>query len=83
LLTAPPFGPADSPRELHHTQSPGKQQISLYLNQDNKGCATEEILILYSSLTFRLIFDIIACSVYLEANFGRLEYTRKSVTISV
>jgi hypothetical protein len=29
LLTAQPFDPADSPRELHHTQSPGKQQISL------------------------------------------------------
>jgi hypothetical protein len=29
LLTAQPFEPADSPRELHHTQSPGKQQISL------------------------------------------------------
>jgi hypothetical protein len=28
LLTAQPFEPADSPRELHHTQSPGKQQIS-------------------------------------------------------
>jgi hypothetical protein len=28
LLTAQPFDPADSPRELHHTQSPGKQQIS-------------------------------------------------------
>jgi hypothetical protein len=27
LLTAQPFGPADSPRQLHHTQSPGKQQI--------------------------------------------------------
>jgi hypothetical protein len=30
LLTAQPFDPADSPRELHHTQSPGKQQISLH-----------------------------------------------------
>jgi hypothetical protein len=29
LLTAQPFDPADSPREFHHTQSPGKQQISL------------------------------------------------------
>jgi hypothetical protein len=29
LLTAQPFDPADSPRELHHTQSPGKQQILL------------------------------------------------------
>jgi hypothetical protein len=29
LLTAQPFDPADSPRELHHTQSPGKQQSSL------------------------------------------------------
>jgi hypothetical protein len=28
-LPAQPFAPADSPRELHHTQSPGKQQISL------------------------------------------------------
>jgi len=28
LLTAQPFDPADSPRELHHTQSPEKQQIS-------------------------------------------------------
>jgi hypothetical protein len=27
LLTAQPFDLADSPRELHHTQSPGKQQI--------------------------------------------------------
>jgi hypothetical protein len=31
LLTAQPFDPPDSPRELHHTQSPGKQQISLKL----------------------------------------------------
>jgi hypothetical protein len=31
LLTAQPFYLADSPRELHHTQSPGKQQISLHL----------------------------------------------------
>jgi hypothetical protein len=30
LLTAQPFDPADSPREFHHTQSPGKQQIPLY-----------------------------------------------------
>jgi hypothetical protein len=30
FLTAQPFDPADSPRELHHTQSPGKQQISLH-----------------------------------------------------
>jgi hypothetical protein len=30
--TAQPFDPADSPRELHHTQSPGKQQISLLQN---------------------------------------------------
>jgi hypothetical protein len=29
LLTAQPFDLADSPRELHHTQSPGKQQIPL------------------------------------------------------
>jgi hypothetical protein len=29
LLTAQPFDPADSPRELHHTQLLGKQQISL------------------------------------------------------
>jgi len=29
LLTAQPFDPAESPRELHHTQSPGKQQIPL------------------------------------------------------
>jgi hypothetical protein len=28
FFTAQPFDPADSPRELHHTQSPGKQQIS-------------------------------------------------------
>jgi hypothetical protein len=28
LLTAQPFDPADSPREHHHTQSPGKQQIA-------------------------------------------------------
>jgi hypothetical protein len=28
FLTAQPFDPAGSPRELHHTQSPGKQQIS-------------------------------------------------------
>jgi hypothetical protein len=28
FLTAQPFDPANSPRELHHTQSPGKQQIS-------------------------------------------------------
>jgi hypothetical protein len=28
FLTAQPFDPADSPRELHHIQSPGKQQIS-------------------------------------------------------
>jgi len=28
-LTAQPFDSADSPRELDHTQSPGKQQISL------------------------------------------------------
>jgi hypothetical protein len=28
FLTAQPYDPADSPRELHHTQSPGKQQIS-------------------------------------------------------
>jgi hypothetical protein len=27
LLTSQPFDPADSPRELHPTQSPGKQQI--------------------------------------------------------
>jgi hypothetical protein len=31
FLTAQPFDPADSPRELHHTQSPGKQQISLQM----------------------------------------------------
>jgi hypothetical protein len=29
LLTAQPFDPADSPRELHHTQLLGKQQISV------------------------------------------------------
>jgi hypothetical protein len=29
IFTAQPFDPADSPRE-HHTQSPGKQQISSY-----------------------------------------------------
>jgi hypothetical protein len=28
LLTAQPFDSADSPRELHHTRSSGKQQIS-------------------------------------------------------
>jgi hypothetical protein len=28
FFTAQPFDPADSPKELHHTQSPGKQQIS-------------------------------------------------------
>jgi hypothetical protein len=28
FLTAQPFDPADSLRELHHTQLPGKQQIS-------------------------------------------------------
>jgi hypothetical protein len=28
FFTAQPFDPAGSPRELHHTQSPGKQQIS-------------------------------------------------------
>jgi hypothetical protein len=28
VFTAQPFDPAYSPRELHHTQSPGKQQIS-------------------------------------------------------
>jgi hypothetical protein len=28
FLTAQPFALADSLRELHHTQSPGKQQIS-------------------------------------------------------
>jgi hypothetical protein len=33
LLTAQPFDPADSPRELYHTQSPGKQQISLLSTQ--------------------------------------------------
>jgi hypothetical protein len=27
FFTARPFDPADSPRKLHHTQSPGKQQI--------------------------------------------------------
>jgi hypothetical protein len=31
-ITAQPFDPADSPRELLHTQSPGKQQISLSLH---------------------------------------------------
>jgi hypothetical protein len=30
FLTAQPFDLADSPRELHHTQSPGKQQISTH-----------------------------------------------------
>jgi len=30
FLTAQPFDPADIPRKLHHTQSPGKQQISYY-----------------------------------------------------
>jgi hypothetical protein len=30
FLTAQPFDPADSPREFHHTQSPGKQQISFH-----------------------------------------------------
>jgi hypothetical protein len=29
FLTAQPFDLADSPRKLHHTQSPGKHQISL------------------------------------------------------
>jgi hypothetical protein len=29
FFTAQPFDPADSLRELHHTHSPGKQQISL------------------------------------------------------
>jgi hypothetical protein len=33
--TAQPFDPADSPRELHHTQSPGKQQISLHAHVFN------------------------------------------------
>jgi hypothetical protein len=28
-LCPQPFDPVDSPTELHHTQSPGKQQISL------------------------------------------------------
>jgi hypothetical protein len=28
FFTAQPFDLADSPRELHHTQSPGKQSIS-------------------------------------------------------
>jgi hypothetical protein len=28
FFTAQPFDPADNPRELHHTQLPGKQQIS-------------------------------------------------------
>jgi hypothetical protein len=32
FFTAQPFDPADSPRELHHTQSLGKQQISLVLH---------------------------------------------------
>jgi hypothetical protein len=38
-LTTQPFDPADSPRELHHTQSPGKQQISqlksIHINQSD------------------------------------------------
>jgi hypothetical protein len=29
FLTTQPIDPADSPRKLHHTQLPGKQQISL------------------------------------------------------
>jgi hypothetical protein len=28
FFTAQPFDPADSPRDLHHAKSPGKQQIS-------------------------------------------------------
>jgi hypothetical protein len=28
IFTTQPFDPADSPKELHHTQSLGKQQIS-------------------------------------------------------
>jgi hypothetical protein len=32
FFTAQPFDPADSPRELHHIKSPGKQQISNYRN---------------------------------------------------
>jgi hypothetical protein len=31
FFTTQPFDLADSPRELHHTQSPGKQQISGHL----------------------------------------------------
>jgi hypothetical protein len=30
FFTAQSFDPADSPRKLHHTQSPGKQQISIF-----------------------------------------------------
>jgi hypothetical protein len=30
FFTAQPFDPADSPRELHHIQSSGKQQISIH-----------------------------------------------------
>jgi hypothetical protein len=39
FFTAQTFDLADSPRELHHTQSPGKQQISLHHIQltDNSG----------------------------------------------
>jgi hypothetical protein len=28
VFARPPFDPADSPRKLHHTHSPGKHQIS-------------------------------------------------------
>jgi hypothetical protein len=42
LLTAQPFDPAESLRELHHTQSLGKQQISnqlliRYFDSSNAG----------------------------------------------
>jgi hypothetical protein len=32
LLTAQPFYLADSPKELNHTRSPGKQQIPIKIN---------------------------------------------------
>jgi hypothetical protein len=37
LLTAQTFDPADSLRELHHIQLPGKQQISKYYELNNPG----------------------------------------------
>jgi hypothetical protein len=36
LLSTQTFDPADSPRELHHTQLPEKQQISIKIYSEDE-----------------------------------------------